>query len=316
MNKTFILGAALLFAQKNQAAINKDVLKIYQPQEIVVAVIDSGADLTHNELKDFIWTNEGESGKDKFGNDKEINGIDDDDNGFVDDVHGWNFIKNNNDVSDQAGHGTHVSGIIKNEFNRRTSTSTSPHSVRLMILKYFDPDGKSKDNLLNSTKAIEYANRMKAHVINYSGGGADTSARERLAIQQSAKQNILFIAAAGNKRSNTDIEKYYPANYPIGNIISVAATNNQGKLVSFSNFGSGIDIAAPGQLIYSSLPNKQYGFMSGTSQATAYVSGVVASLLAVHFMPPQDVLLQLKKLGTFNETLKGKTKTQLALIAD
>lgn len=315
MNKKFILGAAFFFAQKNYAAINKEVLKIYKPKSIVVAVIDTGADITHDELKDFIWTNEGETGKDTFGNDKETNEIDDDGNGFADDVHGWNFINNNNDVSDQMGHGTHVSGIIKNEFNKHSSSTLSP-SVRLMVLKYFDPKAKNETNLINSTKAIEYANKMKARVINYSGGGSEPYGQELLAIQQSAKQDILFVAAAGNNNSNTDVEKYYPANYPLSNIISVAATNSQGDLVSFSNYGSGIDIAAPGKLIYSTLPNKKYGFMSGTSQATAYVSGLAASLLASKLVSPQKLLSELKELGTFNKTLKGKTKSQLALISE
>lgn len=316
MNKPFIFGVLFFLTQKNQAAINKDAKKIEKPESVLVAVIDTGADIKHDLLKDSIWTNPGETGKDALGLDKETNSIDDDGNGFVDDVHGWNFIKNNNDVSDELGHGTHVSGIIKKEFNRHKTMRTSAQSVRLMILKYFDSASKPQDNLKNSTRAIEYANRMKAQIINYSSGGPDPSAQEFRAIQQSANQDVLFVAAAGNNNANTDFDKYYPANYPLKNIISVAATNNQGQLVSFSNFGSEIDIAAPGKLIYSSLPNKQYGFMSGTSQATAYVTGLAASLATNRSLTPAQIITELKNLGTYNESLKGKTKSQVALILD
>lgn len=316
MKKKFILGAVFFLTPKNYAAIDRLHLRIYQPKNIIVAVIDTGADIKHTDLKNFIWTNEGETGIDRFGNDKQINGIDDDGNGFADDVHGWNFITNTNDVADDVGHGTHVSGIIKNEFLKHSSTSTSAPSVRLMILKYFDPKGKNETNLMNSTRAIEYANKMKARIINYSGGGSDAYDKELLAIQQSARQNILFVAAAGNNNSNTDVEKYYPANYSLKNIISVAATNNHGELVPFSNYGSTIDIAAPGKSIYSTLPNKSYGFMSGTSQATALVSGLAASLLAYESYSPQKLLAELKSLGHFNKTLKGKTKTQTALVSE
>jgi len=318
MNKTFILGAAFFFAQKNYAAIDKESLKIYQPKNnVVVAVIDTGADTNHTELKKFIWTNEGETGLDQFGQNKETNQFDDDGNGFADDVHGWNFITNTNDVSDEIGHGTHIAGIIKKEFeNHMTviSHSTSTPSVRLMILKYYDPKAKNETNLMNSTRAIEYATKMQAHVINYSGGGADPFAPELLAIQKSAQKNILFVAAAGNNRTNTDVEKYYPANYGLGNIISVAATNDQGEWMPFSNYGSKIDIAAPGDAIYSTLPHKNYGFMSGTSQSTAFVSGLAASLLAQKTVSPKKLISELKGLGKFSQALKGKTKSQLALI--
>jgi subtilisin family serine protease len=156
---------------------------------------------------------------------------------------------------------------------------------------------------------------MQAKVINYSGGGADPFTPELLAIQKSAEKNILFVAAAGNNRTNTDVEKYYPANYGLGNIISVAATNDQGEWMPFSNYGNKIDIAAPGDAIYSTLPHKNYGFMSGTSQSTAFISGLAASLLAQKIVPPKKLINELKGLGTFSEQLKGKTKSQLAIIA-
>lgn len=314
MNNSFIMGIALAFSQNTFAAINRAATTISHAQKVVVAVIDTGADIEHEELKDFIWTNPGETGLDEYGKDKATNNRDDDDNGFVDDLHGWNFSSNTNDVSDQHGHGTHVAGIIKKQFSRFKNSDQKRSFLKLMILKYYNPDGKNGDNLLNSIKAIEYANKMQAKIINYSGGGPEPSFKEQFAIQQSARQGILFIAAAGNNNANTDIEKYYPANYPLENIISVAATTYRGELLAFSNYGSGIDIAAPGKLIYSALPHNQYGFLSGTSQATAYVTGLAARLFVGLDVKPEKLLTEIRNLGTFNLTLKGKTKFQVALI--
>lgn len=316
MNKKFILGAVLLFTQKNYAAINRNLSLTDKVKYITIAVIDTGADIRHKDLKDFIWVNEGETGKDIFGNDKETNGIDDDGNGFVDDVHGWNFVDNNNDVSDLHGHGTHISGIIKKEFQKHHTNSTSAPSARLMILKYYNSKAEDADNVLNTAKAIEYATKMKVQIINYSGGGSSQYLKEFQAIEQAGKKNIIFIAAAGNNNSNTDNKKYFPANYALNNIISVAATDNDGELVSFSNYGGNtVDIAAPGKLIYSALPHNTYGFMSGTSQATAFVTGVAASFLAKNQrMKFQEVLADLLAGSKFNKSLKGKTKFQLAMI--
>ncbi|MFZ3229332.1 MAG: S8 family peptidase [Pseudobdellovibrio sp.] len=317
MKMKIILGAAMLFSSMSFAAIKKDDFSIYKSHPVLVAVIDTGCDTQHPDLKKFIWTNLGETGKDKFGNDKENNEIDDDGNGFTDDVHGWNFVNNNNDVSDLVGHGTHVSGIIKNEFLRHTSTGISKNnSLQIMVLKYFNPKAKQDENLKNSTKAIEYANKMQARIINYSGGGSDSYLNELIAIKQSEKQKIVFVAAAGNNQTDTDIEKYYPASYPLSNIISVAASNNSGDLVAFSNFGKSIDIAAPGKLIYSTLPKKSYGIMSGTSQAAAYVSGMVASLYGNNqtLRKPQVILQELIRIGKMNATLQGKIKSQIALL--
>lgn len=317
MKNKFILGAVLLLAQKNYAAINKNTTfeqKI--KKNVTVAVIDTGADINHKDLQNVIWINEGEIGKDLWGRNKSNNGIDDDHNGFVDDIHGWNFVDNNNNVSDSHGHGTHISGIIKKEFQRRQTDRTPIPSVQLMILKYYSPEATDSENVLNTAKAIEYATKMNAQIINYSGGGSSQYLKEFKAIETASKKNILFIAAAGNNNMNTDDIKYYPANYPLENIISVAATDNKGELVSFSNYGSHtVDIAAPGKLIYSSMPNNTYGIMSGTSQATAFISGVAASLIVQKNMTrSKEILIDLLAGSKFKKSLKGKTKFQLALV--
>ncbi|AGH94654.1 S8 family peptidase [Pseudobdellovibrio exovorus] len=325
MKAQFILGLVLSFSLNTQAAIpnttpdhkpKADIQKELR-QDIVVAVIDTGADINHKDLKDYIWINEGESGLDRLGRNKATNGLDDDGNGFVDDVHGWNFVKNNNDVSDQEGHGTHISGIIQQEFEKQRTSSTSPQSVRLMILKYYDANAEDEQNVMNTVKAIEYATKMNARIINYSGGGESPFSLEFKALQQANQQGILLVAAAGNNNSNTDLRRFYPANYPLQNIISVAATDKDGELVSFSNYGSNsIDIAAIGQQVLSTLPNNKYGRMSGTSQATAYVTGVSAALLTRSRRPAHvpNLLKELLAMSTYKKSLKGKTKFQMAMI--
>lgn len=314
-------GIFLLFSHKTIAQINKKNLIHKNFRPILVAVIDTGTDIYHKDLKDNIWTNPGESGLDQFGNNKENNKIDDDGNGYVDDLHGWNFVDNTNDVTDDVGHGTHISGIIKREFNqhqidKKLNDLVIP-KISLMILKYYNPKGKNQDNLYNSTQAIGYANKMQAQVINYSGGGGQSSISELKAIKQSLLQKIIFVAAAGNNFSDTDFKKYYPANYGLENIISVAAANRNGELLPFSNYGKlSVDIAAPGKWILSTLPNNKYGVLSGTSQATAYVSGVVAKLLFKNSSHSEKIYQQLMSEAKFNKTLVGKTRTQLAIISE
>ncbi len=324
MSKRFIVGLSLcstfLSAQVAYGAIKKESHYLHENKPIVIAVIDTGADISHPDLKNYIWTNLGEMGLDSLGLDKKSNGIDDDDNGFVDDIHGWNFVENSNRVFDVNGHGTHISGIIKNEFknlNAKQSTSTSAAPVRLMILKYYDPKGKLEDSIKFSVQAIKYANMMNANIINYSGGGDESSASELAAIRQSEKLGILFVAAAGNGRANTDIKKYYPANYGLSNIISVGATNEEGDYASFSNYGNrSVDIAAPGKDINSTLPNSKFGLMSGTSQATAFVTGAAAKMLSIYKgkLSPKDTIELLLKSSRAQSTLAGKTKHRLALL--
>ncbi len=324
MNKKFILAVIFFITQKNYAAIHKNAAQSFTIENIknsiIIAVIDTGTDIKHKELQKFIWINEGESGKDPLGRDKATNGLDDDDNGFVDDLHGWNFVDNNNDISDLHGHGTHISGIIKKEFQKHSADSTSIPSARLMVLKYYNPRAADSENVRNTVKALHYAVKMKAQIINYSGGGGTPSLKEFQAIEKAGKKNIILIAAAGNNNSNNDSTKYYPANYALDNIISVAATDNNGELVSFSNYGrNSIDLAAPGKSIYSTLPDNTYGSMSGTSQSTAYITGVAASLMAKliaknTLLKSKDILTDLLAGGKFSKSLKGKTKFQLAMI--
>ncbi len=247
--------------------------------DIVIAVIDTGIDLRHPDLQPYLWTNPGESGVDGLGRDKSINGQDDDHNGYVDDVHGWNFIANSNDVSDHDGHGSHVSGVILQTLESFVG-SQKMHRIKIMPLKYYDEDFPKHDPLAASLEAMSYVIKMNASILNYSGGGFERSVAESALVEQMARQEIPLVAAAGNEHLNTDLINYFPAAYKMKNIISVAASDENGDLASFSNFGAKtVDIAAPGSNVISTLPSGKHGRMSGTSQSTAYVTGIVAGLL-------------------------------------
>ncbi|MCH2535751.1 MAG: S8 family serine peptidase, partial [Bdellovibrionales bacterium] len=181
----------------------------------------------------------------------------------------------------------------------------------LMILKYYDPTSQGNNNLKNTIKAIEYAVKMNAHIINYSGGGLEPSAQELAAIKKARDKGVLFVAAAGNESSNSDQQKYYPADYDLDNIISVTAIDKNSNVLSSSNYGvNTVDVAAPGNDIYSTLPGGQYGVMTGTSQATAFVTGVGALLMGHNkeFRKADRVIKYLLKTGDYNEGLTSKTR--------
>jgi len=284
-------------------------------RDIVVAVIDTGIDVKHEDLAANLWHNPGETGKDAMGRDKATNGIDDDGNGFVDDVYGWNFVSNNNKLDDNHGHGTHIAGIIGAQAgNGKGITGIAPE-VSLMILKYYDPKVPGTDNLRNTVAAIRYAVKMGANIINYSGGGTEFSQEEHDAIAEAEKKGILFVAAAGNERSNSDQYHYYPADYKLRNIISVTAIDPSTQVLASSNYGvETVDIAAPGQNILSCLPGNSYGYMTGTSQATAFVSGAAALVMAhKQFFKAEDVKKYILSTGDAQTQLASKTRTSRQL---
>lgn len=282
-------------------------------RDVIVAVIDTGIDIHHEDLRQNLWKNPGEVGLDKKGRSKQTNKIDDDGNGFVDDVYGWNFVSNNNKITDHHGHGTHVSGIIGAEGgNGRGISGVSP-KVSLMVLKYYDPRFPNTDNLKNTIQAIKYATKMGAKIINYSGGGTQYSQAEFNAIKEARDKGILFVAAAGNESSNSNKSNYYPAKYSskLDNIISVTAINRSTKVLSSSNWGHRtVHIAAPGENIFSTLPHNKYGHMTGTSQATAFVSGVGSLLYAQNTeFDYLAVKNQILSTADKKKTLKSKTMT-------
>ena len=268
-----------------------------ESSRVVVAVVDTGIDPHHPSLSENLWVNEGEIPD---------NGIDDDKNGYVDDVHGWNFAENNNDIGDRHGHGTHIAGIIR---------SSAPNA-KLMILKYYSPKATGPANLANTVRALAYAVKMKARIINYSGGGTNKYDEEEKVILEIQKCNILLVAAAGNERNDSDITPFYPADYGYSNIASVTAIDENQSVLPSSNYGKKtVDLAAPGKDIYSALPGGKFGLMTGTSQATAFVTGAAALYLGQNpgVTDPEKVISVLTKTGFYNSQLIGKTKNETRL---
>lgn len=287
-------------------------------KDIRVCIIDTGADTEHKDLKDNLWVNAGEIGPDAKGRDKSKNGLDDDGNGYIDDIHGWNFVHNNNNLADTHGHGTHIAGIVGARGGNGFGISGVSPRVSLMILKYYDPN---TNNLENTIKSIKYCVQNGAHIINYSGGGVEYSAKEYASIKEAEKKGILFVSAAGNEKSNSD-EKgkhYFPADYELTNIISVTAINDAPKestqVLASSNYGvRTVDLAAPGENIYSTLPGDSFGLMTGTSQATAFVTGVAALIMANNReFNAGDVRKYILRNGDEHPTLMAKTGTSKVL---
>jgi subtilisin family serine protease len=232
---------------------------------VVTAVIDTGVDYLHRDLAANIWVNSDEIPG---------NGLDDDRNGYVDDTRGWDFANNDNDPMDDNGHGTHVAGTIGAVGNNGIGVSGVAWSTQIMPLKFLDRDGGG--SLSDAIEAISYARINGAKIINASWGGGGFSSALQSAITQFQNAGGIFVAAAGNESSNNAIVPSYPANYP--NVISVGASTRSDTLASFSNFGTNVQVVAPGQAILSTLPNNTYGVLSGTSMATPHVAGALALL--------------------------------------
>ncbi|MBA3474808.1 MAG: S8 family serine peptidase [Rubrobacter sp.] len=236
----------------------------------VVAVIDEGVDTNHPDLKNNIWTNSGETAG---------NGIDDDKNGYVDDVNGWDFYNNDRtvyDLGDGDKHGTHVAGTIAAEGNNNLGVVGVNWKAKIMPLKFLGPDGGYTSD---AVAALNYAVNKGVKISNNSWGGGGPSQTLLEAINKADTAGHLFVAAAGNEGVNNDTTAHYPSSYTSANIISVAATDNKDALASFSNYGSSsVDLAAPGVGILSTLPGSTYGSYSGTSMATPHVTGAAALL--------------------------------------
>ncbi|MEE8452775.1 MAG: S8 family serine peptidase [Thermoguttaceae bacterium] len=240
--------------------------------DIVVAVIDTGVNYNHQDLAANIWTNPGEIAG---------NGIDDDGNGFVDDVHGYDFINNDGDPMDDHGHGTHVSGTIAGAGNDGVGVVGVNWSSSIMGLKFLSASGSGYTS--DAVSAVNYATMMRTQygvnvrVTSNSWGGGGSSTAMANAIEASGNAGILFVAAAGNSASNNDVSPHYPSNYNVFNVLSVAATDRNDNLASFSSYGATtVHLAAPGVSIYSTTLGNGYASWSGTSMATPHVSGVAA----------------------------------------
>ncbi|MBU0988466.1 MAG: S8 family serine peptidase [Proteobacteria bacterium] len=211
---------------------------------VVVAVIGSGVDYNHPELSGNIWTNTGET---------DNNNSDDDSNGYIDDVRGWDFVDGDNDPVDPNGHDTYVAGIIAALGNNAAGVAGVGWATKIMVLRFINALGEG--TVSDEISAIQYANAKGAHVINLSFGSAGYSQAEKDAIDASS---AVVVCAAGNDGTDNDASPNYPASYTSANIIAVTATDQDDNLASFSNFGAtSVDVAAPGTNIYSIKPARQ-----------------------------------------------------------
>ena len=239
-------------------------------KEITVAIIDTGIDYRHPDLKDNLWVN-----------DLELNGtegVDDDGNGYVDDIYGYDFANNDADPLDGHGHGTHCSGVIGASHNDIGVRGVMA-DVKLMGIKFLTDSGSGET--ISAIKAIEYAVKNGAHITSNSWGGGEKSEALKEAIQAAYDAGTMFVAAAGNAKNDNDSKPTYPAAYQVDGIITVGAMDGKGNRSSFSNYGKKtVHVFAPGSNILSTVKNGGYKKMSGTSMATPFVSGVLGLLLA------------------------------------
>ncbi len=245
-------------------------------QGAVVAVIDSGVDVTHQQLVSQIAYNEGEAGE------KKSNGVDDDGNGFVDDYEGYNFVDNNGSVEDDVGHGTHVSGIIAASHTDTTHRTGYPQglapSAKILPVKTLS---RQSGTLSAALKGIDYAVARGANIINASWGGPGCSQSLRQKVSEATRQNVLFIVAAGNSGNNLDRAPEYPAAFRLPLQITVGAIRASLSMDSYSNYSrSLVHLFAPGTMVVSTTPGNTVSAMSGTSMAAPFVSGAAALLMS------------------------------------
>jgi subtilisin family serine protease/chitodextrinase len=247
--------------------------------QVVVGIVDTGIDYNHPDLRDNMWKNPGEIA----GNNR-----DDDGNGFIDDVYGFNFVNNTGNPMDDDEHGTHVAGTIAASLNNSQGVAgIASGAAKLMAIKFLDANGSG--TYANAIRALNYATMMSSRgvnlkVLNNSWGGYGTVPALEDAVNATNAAGILFVASAGNESNDNDGEfKAIPASYASSNIISVAATNNLDELASFSNYGATtVDLAAPGVGILSTTPGNRYQSFNGTSMAAPHVAGALALAWACH----------------------------------
>ncbi len=275
----------------------------YTGSGVIVGVIDTGIYINHEDLANNIYCNTREIPN---------NNIDDDNNGKIDDYNGWDFVYNDKTVYDTvsdganidpSGHGTHVAGIIAGLGNNSKGIIGVASKAKILPLKSVGDSWGIGTYVSGVIDAISYANSLGAKVINCSFE-ISSSSSDALKTAMQNTPNILYVCAATNHGNNLP---YYPAYYGLANMISVASITNSGALASTSNYGTNINIAAPGDNIYSTLPNNSYGYMSGTSMAAPFVSGIAAVLYSEH---PTYTVSQIKSIILNNYTpissLSGK----------
>ena len=256
--------------------------------DVVVAILDTGVDIQHEDLVGGIWTNPLETPN---------NGIDDDGNGFVDDVHGWNFAQGSNSVADDHGHGTHVAGTAAARINNDEGVAGMAGGATIMPVKVFPPPPNVIGTYEDLIMGIIYATDNGAHVINMSLGATSYSRGEEAAVDYAWAHGVVVVAAAGNNGANV---YHYPAAHP--NAMAVAATDSSDQRAYFSNWGDFVDVAAPGNWVYSTMRGNYYGSMSGTSMASPHVAGLAALIFSLN---PQLTNAQVRAIIEQNTDDRG-----------
>ena len=240
--------------------------------DVIVAIIDTGIRYTHQDLDGQMWTNPGEIPE---------NGVDDDNDGYIDNVHGIDAVNNDGDPMDDNSHGTHCAGTIGAGANNGHAHVGVAWKVQLMACKFLSGDGWGYTS--GAIECIDFAVDNGAKVLSNSWGGGGFSQGLYDSITRARDAGVIFVAAAGNSGEDTDSSPHYPSAYDLENIIAVAAIDRNGQLASWSNYGqSTVDLGAPGVDIFSSVADSDssYAYYSGTSMAAPHVSGVAALLFA------------------------------------
>lgn len=282
---------------------------IQDGSDVVIADIDTGIDYTHPDLVANMWTNPGEIPGD---------GIDNDGNGYVDDVHGVNAAWGTGNPMDDNGHGTHTAGTIGAVGNNGVGVVGVAWHVKLMALKFLNANGGG--TIADAIRAINYMVKMKTQyginivAANNSWGGGGFSQPLYDAIKRARDAGIVFVAAAGNEANNNDQNPTYPASYQIENVLSVGAIDRSDKSAYFSNFGTSVSIAAPGVGIISTVPGGGYASLSGTSMATPHVTGAIALLAGLTpTLSFGEIISRVKGSGTYLASLSGKVESARVL---
>lgn len=262
-----------------------------------VAVLDGGVSPGNADLSPNLWTNPNETPD---------NGVDDDNNGFVDDVHGADWVDRDGQPDDQGGHGTHVAGTIAAVAGNGFGSAGVAPNTKIMPLRFLDRNGAG--TIADALGAIDYAISQGADVINASWGGPDFAPPLKDAVARAGNAGITFVAAAGNDGLSNDTDPTYPASFGLPNVISVAASDKSDRLADFSNYGKSVDVAAPGTNILSTVGDA-FGQMSGTSMASPQVAGIAAVLRSANkSLAPAAVKAAIMAGARTNRALSGKIR--------
>ncbi|MFT6068349.1 MAG: subtilisin family serine protease [Bacteriovoracaceae bacterium] len=297
------------FNDKTGMSVNRAYKEVINAKgsEVIVAVVDTGVDYNHEDLKEVMWVNT-----------KEIpgNNIDDDGNGYVDDVHGINTLSRDSngsatgDMKDTHSHGTHVSGIIGATQNNNVGIAGVASNVKIMGIRTVPNNGDELD--VDVIESFLYAAKNGAKIINCSFGKAHNEGG--MAVSETIKHigetyGVLVIAASGNSSQNIDSRLTYPASFENDHLMVIASTSNRGGMSYFSNYGKkNVDLAAPGSSVYSTTPNNRYSSMSGTSMASPAAAGVAAEVLSHN---PALGPVELKTLLMDSTTKVGRFSSKL-----